>query len=291
MLIKGNSAKIELVTSSGADIDVALVYYQHVDAATYADGKPVHTKITTAATTTICAGVGDTTSQRIGSVQIKNIDAAVSNTVECRVTSDSGVGLDAGLVVSLWTVTLLPGESMTYNGHNWAHNPANYGTFTPVVLALAGDQSNSTVTPTEVTGLSVVSVQPGVYTFDYYILYNSGVTTTGVRFDVNFTGTVTSFVWNQYWSDLSATAATAVPDQDNIGAAGHVMASFASRAKGTAGRGTTLSTDSAGSDMLMRIEGLMIVTVAGDLELWHGSEVAAISTIKAGTSLVLTKTG
>ena len=32
-----------------------------------------------------------------------------------------------------------------------------------------------------------------------------------------------------------------------------------------------------------------VLTTAGDIELWHGSEVAAASTVKAGTSLILTK--
>ena len=65
---------------------------------------------------------------------------------------------------------------------------------------------------------------------------------------------------------------------------------MASRAKGTAGRGTTLSVDTINADMMMVIEGLMIVTVAGDLQLYHGSENAVATTIKTGSSLVLTKT-
>ncbi len=94
-------------------------------------------------------------------------------------------------------------------------------------------------------------------------------------------------MWNQRWSDLSALASTAVPDQDNIGAAGHVMGSFASRAKGTAGRGTTLSVDTAAADMLMIIEGLCVVSVSGNLQLYHGSEVAAQSSIMTGTALIV----
>jgi hypothetical protein len=42
--------------------------------------------------------------------------------------------------------------------------------------------------------------------------------------------------------------------------------------------------------MLAVIEGYIIVTAAGDLELWHASEVAAASTVKAGSSLILQRT-
>lgn len=67
------------------------------------------------------------------------------------------------------------------------------------------------------------------------------------------------------------------------------MGAFGSRAKGTAGRGTTLSVDTINVDMLMIIEGTFVCTVTGDLELWHGSETAASTTVKAGSSLILQK--
>ncbi len=290
MIIKGSSAKLEVITSSGADIDIQITSYRYADGATTATPIPDNVKITTATTTTVLAGIDDTTTQKIGFMQIMNIDASLSNDVELLHYSDSGVSGTAQSV-RVFKVTLLAGESMTFNGRNWTHNPSNFGTFTPVVVSLASDQSNSTTTPTELTGLSVVNLQPGTYVANYYIWYQNGATTTGIRFDLNFTGTVTVFLWNQSWVDASATAATAAADQDAVAATGHVYAAFASRAKGSAGRGTTISVDTANGDMLMRIEALFIVTVAGDLELWHGSEVAAISTVKAGSSLILHKTG
>ena len=157
------------------------------------------------------------------------------------------------------------------------------------VQRLSADQSNSTVTPTKVTGLDVTT-GTGTFIFQYYVMYQAAVTTTGVRFGVNHSGTVTSAVWNQRQVDVSATAATAAPDQDNVIAASGVMGSFASRAFGTGGRGTTLSVDTANANMLTIIEGLFVCTASGDLQLYHGSEVAAASTVKAGTSLILTRT-
>ena len=155
----------------------------------------------------------------------------------------------------------------------------------PIVRELAAQQNNSTVTPSKVTGLDIVGLAPGVYQFTYYVIYQAAATTTGVRFDVNFTGTVTRFVWNQRWVIGTSAASTDAPDQDHVAAGAGVVSAFSSRAKGTAGRGTTLSVDTANADMLMIIEGIMVVTVAGDLQLYHGSEVAAQSSVMAGSQV------
>ena len=67
--------------------------------------------------------------------------------------------------------------------------------------------------------------------------------------------------------------------------------STAARAKSaTANWGPTVSVDTANSDMLMIIDLKMIVTVAGNLELYHASETAAATTVKAGTDVVVMKT-
>lgn len=149
-------------------------------------------------------------------------------------------------------------------------------------------QTSTSATPAKVTGLDQAT-GIGTFVFSYFIRYRSTATANGVRFDVNHTGTVTSFVWNQRWVDTSSTASTAAPDQNEILAAGAVMGSFASRAKGTAGRGTTLSVDTVDVDMFMLIEGLMVVTVAGNLELYFGGETATSCTIEADTVLTLTE--
>jgi hypothetical protein len=51
--------------------------------------------------------------------------------------------------------------------------------------------------------------------------------------------------------------------------------------------GPSASVDTLAADMLAIVEGTMTVTAAGNIELWHASEVAAASTVKAGTILRL----
>lgn len=151
---------------------------------------------------------------------------------------------------------------------------------------LASQADSTSTTPAKVTGLDLTT-GIGTFIFEYYIRWRTATATTGIRFDVNHSGTVTSFVWQQRWVDVSATASTAVPDQDAIQAAGHVQGSFGSRAKGTAGRGVLLSADTVNLDMLTIIEGLAVVTVSGDIQLYHGAELAASGTVSVMADSVL----
>jgi hypothetical protein len=47
---------------------------------------------------------------------------------------------------------------------------------------------------------------------------------------------------------------------------------------------------STGTDILCFIEGIIIVTGSGDLELWHSSETATNTSVEVGSSLVVIRT-
>jgi hypothetical protein len=52
----------------------------------------------------------------------------------------------------------------------------------------------------------------------------------------------------------------------------------------------TGSVDTLNADMLLIVEGLLVCTVAGDLQIYASPETnAGILTVKAGSSLVLTQ--
>ena len=281
MLLKHGSAALVVNGSTGADLDIGGWYVERVDGDDFATAKKIpNVKPTAGGDTTVLSGVDTSTARLVKKLTISNVDASLSTVVT--VTLNDGT-----LTVREKQVTLQPGDAIRYAAGVWyLDSVALSRTF-----KLGSDHSSSSVTPDSVTGLKVASVPVGTYLFDYRLIYQASAATTGVRFDVNFTGTVTQFLWDQAWMDTSATASTAVPDQDAVAAAGEVYSGFASRAKGTAGRGVTLSVDTANSDMMMDIWGIMTVSVAGDLELYHGSEVAAASVIKAGSALVLTPVG
>jgi len=156
----------------------------------------------------------------------------------------------------------------------------------PRVIALTGDAgANSTTTMAKITGLDM-TLGAGTYTFKYMIRYQSALSTTGVKFAVTHSGTVTTFQANHYFAQELSTAASLAADQATTAAAVGLMSAIASRAVNQVA-GPTASSDTGASDMLWIVEGTMIVTVSGDLQLNHASEVAAASTVKAGSSLMV----
>jgi hypothetical protein len=101
---------------------------------------------------------------------------------------------------------------------------------------------------------------------------------------------VTAFV---YWVEAvsaTTTAADGVIDQDVSTVTGGLINVNAARAKSTTALTAFVSLDTVNADVLYKISGLMVVTVAGNLELWHGSENAVSTTVKAGSSLLVAKT-
>lgn len=148
--------------------------------------------------------------------------------------------------------------------------------------------ANSTTTAARITGMDT-TLGAGTYKFEYWIRYVTSVTTTGVKFSVNHTGTVSYIAgWARYASTGGA-AATGAATQAGNTATGNLHESWSFRAKSTAaGIGPTVSADTTG-DMLMCIEGTVIVTASGTLELYHASETAASTTVKAGTMLIVTQ--
>jgi len=157
-------------------------------------------------------------------------------------------------------------------------------------LALSSDAaSNSTTSGVKITGLDL-AVGAGTYGFKYLIRYQSAATTTGVKFGVNHTGTAAVFVAFMRYASTGGTAATAAATQAAASATGNIHESFSTRTKSTTAPnlGPTVSVDTLNADMLVIVEGIIIVTASGNLELWHASEVAAASTVMSGSSLVLT---
>jgi hypothetical protein len=186
--------------------------------------------------------------------------------------------------------TLLPGSTKQLIYDGTASRWRVVASANPITVALnANATANATTTAAKITALDL-ALPVGTYMFDYWIVYQSSALTTGAKFDVNFTGTVTRFVFNMYFGGIVAADATAGHSQAQNLTTAAPMRVLTSRAKATAGKSPTISVDVINADMLMRIEGMMIVTVAGNIELYHGSETANSTQVMAGTSLILTKT-
>lgn len=153
--------------------------------------------------------------------------------------------------------------------------------------ALSADLGNSTTTFAKVTNLDQAT-GTGTWAFKYLIRYQSSTAGTGVKFSVNYTGTVTSFVASARYQESTTAAAAGTADQAHVTFG--IVAGGAARAKSaTVAVVQTATIDTINADMLMIIEGLMVVTVAGNIELYHASETAAATTVKQDSALILTQ--
>lgn len=286
LLLASTSDKLQIVTGQAVPVDVHASWMDY-NGSTVTPGR-TNSKISTAVTTDVVASPAASTTRNVKTLYVANTHASSSVTVTIQHT-------DGTNVIQIESVTLLAGERISIkegvptrvidaNGMEKI-NPAS------AVLGkvLAADQSNSTVTPTNVAGLET-PCGVGTWVFEYFLNIQSGATTTGVRLSVNHDGTVGTFLAWLLWAGGTAAAADAV-DQDFLAAGGQLLSGFMARAKSTAGWGTTTAVDTAAADTLYTIQGLVTVTIAGNLELWHGSEVAAASTVKGGSALRLTKVG
>lgn len=177
------------------------------------------------------------------------------------------------------------GNSALVQPSNWNANHTVAGFLT---AGLASDATvNGTTSMVKITGLDL-TVGLGSWHFKYLIRYQTSITTTGVKFAVNHSGTVTSFMANHYFSQALSTAVTAIADQDNAGAAVGIDSSMPTRAINITA-GPTASADTVNADMMWIVEGLMVITGSGDLQLFHGSETAANTTVMTGSGVQVVK--
>lgn len=182
------------------------------------------------------------------------------------------------------------GNVLTSNGSTWTSTTAAGGNDPRIITkALSANQTISSATMAKVTNLDQTA-GVGTWVFQYYVLYRSDTATVGVKLGVNHSGTVTTFVTEATGVEATTAASTGAADQ--VHAAFGLRSGGSSRAKSTSAAiyGST-SVDTVNADMLAIINGIMVVTVSGNLELYFGSETTGtgVQTIMKDSSLVLTK--
>lgn len=126
------------------------------------------------------------------------------------------------------------------------------------------------------TVMSITAIPIGRYYFKCQLVYQATALTTGAGAAVNFTGTLTQFVVERRFSDNIATASSGAASEINVLAANAVYASQGSRTKNALIGAVTISVDTINADMLYNIEGFMVVSVAGNLEIKLEAELAAL---------------
>lgn len=153
--------------------------------------------------------------------------------------------------------------------------------------ALAADHAISATAATEVA-LGAVGLVAGTYAYQYSILAQSATTTVSPMFGINFTGTAATRAIKLRYSGTGTAAITGVAD--DVGAnTGQIEESQTTLTFSTTAPnlGATGGVATINANILYIIEGVLVVTAPGDLELWHGSETATSTTVKAGSCLVV----
>jgi hypothetical protein len=161
------------------------------------------------------------------------------------------------------------------------------GPFKTLQNLTANSADQTSTTPGVI--MTTTGVGAGTWLFRYTVIYQSAATSTGIKLIANHTGTVTQWQSLLTISDTSATAATGVGKGLMTAAIGGTVSTYPERAKNT-GTLPTVGVTDTNADILAVLEGLIVVTVSGSLELKLGTEVGASAVrIMADSSLELTQ--
>ena len=162
----------------------------------------------------------------------------------------------------------------------------------PRVKKVGTQHSISSTTGTKVTDLDM-ALEIGTFMFQYTLILRSATTTVGPMIGVNFTGTGTPKKIAM-WADNTAALTDETYGMSDQGSKSFgFIAGMADSTKSTTApaMGTTVGVKTAATDTLMIIQGIIIVTGAGNLELWHSSETATATSVEVGSALMANKVG
>lgn len=155
------------------------------------------------------------------------------------------------------------------------------------VVYLGADHGISSATGTRV--IRARSMPPGTYRYRIEIIFQSSSTTVGPQFGMTFTGTASGKHTLSYPGTGTA-ANTGIADDAGAALTGQLLeANTQTSFSTTAGNLSFTGVATANANIHCWIDGIVIVTATGDLEFWHGSDSAVSTTVKAGTSMTITR--
>lgn len=138
------------------------------------------------------------------------------------------------------------------------------------------------------------TLEPGGYYYRYSLIVQSDNLGCGMSFGVNFTGSVDNFIAKASWICGSAAGAITTLEDEISATTVHVNSVQQTLTETTTAPNLNgiLAVATVDTDSLITIEGILFVTVGGDLELWWASELAAQAVrIYEGSGLVVDKLG
>jgi len=163
----------------------------------------------------------------------------------------------------------------------------------PRVKRLGTQHQLASTTGTKVTDLDI-TLENGTYTWTYSLILRTTSTSVSPLLGVNFTGTGSPRMHFRF-ADASSSLLAELHTMDDQGSqAFGFISGMANNVETTSspnmGSTATLAMATANTDTLVFIEGILIVTGSGNLELWHSSETATNTSVEVGSSLVVVRT-
>ena len=161
-----------------------------------------------------------------------------------------------------------------------------------VTKILGSTHSVASTTGTKVGDLDVALVA-GTYVFTYYLMCQTTNTGVGLSLGVNYTGTVANLIAVRRYPSSSVLTPNGLMTHFHTTLTGGIISHNTRHLTSTTAPnlGPNEGAQFANQDCLNVIEGIIEVSDSGDLELWHSSESASTTTVEAGSSLILTRTG
>lgn len=270
LLLTSINDKLRLTSSGAANLDV------HASWMDYASGVVTpgrtNTPISSATTTDVVAPPAASTIRNVKQLSVRNSHASTSNGVTI-------IHTDGTNPISLWSGTLLAGESINFNeGAGWQYldangNPKLAATKLDVLLRTTADVVNATTAFADVTDLTVTLKSGKKYAFEAMLFHQTNATTTGAQFGVNI---------------------GAAPTLLNLSGSQQITASVTAAAYGAeamkTARDTAAVVETTGPgavNMTAWLVGLIIPSADGTFAIRCASEVAVASglTVKAGSWL------
>jgi hypothetical protein len=226
-----------------------------------------------------------------GSQVTGNITGNASNITGVAAVANGGTGAatHTGLVIGNGTSPMTSTTTSAGVAGALTDETGTLGGFVRAASAkLGADFTNATTTGTEITGLQITSTGTGLIRFEYYLIVQSTAATTGVKFGVNHTGTATVLALNLTYPSTGATATTGIAEDAVANITGSIYEASAATTFSTIAPnlGPMAGVAAINANILMKVSGLINVTVSGDLEIYEGSETATTTRVMANSNVI-----
>lgn len=160
---------------------------------------------------------------------------------------------------------------------------------------VSADHAISATAATAVTLTPVPVLGIGTWMFQFNLIVQSATITVSPKIGINHTGTVTKFLAMARFIDTVAAPTTAqgLAGASTAGTPSNVdgmqVVALSTTAPNILNSAGTNALSVINTDALWIVEGLMVVTASGNMELWHGSETATSTSVMTNSTFMATK--